>query len=171
MKYLILLLGLYTFCFASLDKIDSFEADFVQNITDDKNKVLTYKGHILASKPQLALWSYSDPVKKDVYINNRTVTIVEPEIEQVIIKKIESNFDFFKLVQNAKLIQKNNYIAEYKGTIFKIITKNNTIKSILYLDEFENSVEIIFSKQIENKLINIELFQANYPLEFDIIFD
>jgi len=171
MKFFTLLLTFYSICFASINTLTSFEADFVQTIKDDKNKVLTYKGHIIASKPQFAIWSYTEPIKKDVYINNWSVTIIEPEIEQVIIRKIESNFDFFKLIENAKKIKKNIYIAQYKGSIFKIKLLNNSIESIEYLDEFENSVKILFIKQIENKLVDKNIFQARYPLDYDVIMD
>ena len=68
MKYLIVLLLVFTQSYASLDQINSFEADFIQSVTDEKNKVLTYSGHVIASKPQKALWNYIKPVEKTVYI-------------------------------------------------------------------------------------------------------
>ena len=156
---------------ASLGDIVSFQADFTQSVTDDKKKVLTYNGSVLASKPQNALWRYSKPVNKDVYINSHRVTIIEPEIEQVIIKRIESNFDFFNMIKNAKKIEKNIYMAIYKNSEFTITTKDELIKSISYIDEFENSVEVIFDNQKQNDKINKELFIPNIPLEFDIVRD
>ena len=156
---------------ASLGDIVSFQADFTQSVTDDKKKVLTYSGSVLASKPQNALWRYSKPVNKDVYINSRRVTIIEPEIEQVIIKRIESNFDFFNMIKNAKKIEKNIYMAIYKNSKFRITTKDELIKSISYIDEFENSVEVLFDNQKQNDKINKELFIPNIPLEFDIVRD
>ncbi len=156
---------------ASLGDIVSFQADFTQSVTDDKKKVLTYSGSVLAAKPQNALWRYSKPVNKDVYINSRRVTIIEPEIEQVIIKRIESNFDFFNMIKNAKKIEKNIYLAIYKNSEFRITTKDELIKSISYIDEFENSVEVIFDNQKQNDKINKELFIPNIPLEFDIVRD
>jgi outer membrane lipoprotein carrier protein len=171
MKYLILLTFFVTLSFASLGEIDSFEADFTQSITDDKGKKLTYTGHIIASKPQSALWNYIKPVKKDIYISEYSVTIIEPEIEQVIIRKISSNFDIFKLIKNAKEIEKNRYLTTYKNTKFSITTKNNLIKSISYIDEFDNNVEIIFKNQKQNKEINKEIFYPNIPVEYDIVRD
>jgi len=156
---------------ASLGDIVSFQADFTQSVTDDKKKVLTYNGSVLASKPQNALWRYSKPVNKDVYINSRRVTIIEPEIEQVIIKRIESNFDFFNMIKNAKKVEKNIYMAIYKDSEFTITTKDELIKSISYIDEFENSVEVVFDNQKQNDKINKELFIPNIPLEFDIVRD
>ena len=157
--------------FASLNDIVSFEADFIQSITDDKNKTLSYNGHIVASKPQNARWSYEKPVKKDVYINNFEVTIVEPEIEQVIVKKLESNFDFFKIISKAKKVQNNIYSAFYKDSEFTIIKKGTLIESISYLDKFENRVKITFKNQKQNHNINDDLFRPLFPLEFDIIRD
>jgi len=157
--------------FASLEDIVSFEADFTQSITDEKNKTINYNGHIVASKPQNARWSYIKPVKKEVYINDFEVTIVEPEIEQVIIRRIESNFDFFKMIHNAKKIEANRYVANYRDVKFTIIMKNKFIESISYLDEFENNVKIVFKNQKQNQKINETVFRPFFPLEFDIIRD
>ncbi len=171
MKPFFIILFITAELFASLDTIVSFDADFVQSITDDKDKTISYNGHILATKPQNARWSYFKPVKKEVYINDYEVTIVEPEIEQVVIRKIESNFDFFKMIANAKESSKDNYTATYGETFFKIKKNDNLIESISYLDEFENRVTIIFKNQKQNQSINKSLFTPIYPLEFDIIRD
>jgi len=171
MKSILLMTILFTFSFASLTNIYSFEANFVQNITDEKNKVLTYSGHLVAAKPMYAKWEYLKPIKKDVYINSHNVTIVEPEIEQVIVKRIESKFDFFNIVESAKKIQENIYEAYYKEVKFTITVKKSIIESISYLDEFDNNVEVLFSKQKQNIKIDIAMFRAKFPLEFDIISD
>lgn len=171
MKHIFLLIIFFTLSFASLNELNSFEADFKQSITDEKDKVLTYSGHMVALKPQNAIWNYTKPVKKDIYVNSYSVTVIEPEIEQVIIRKIDFNLDFFKMIQNAKEIEKNRFLALYKEKKFTIITQNNTIKSISYIDEFENRVEIIFENQKQNREIDIEIFQPMIPSEYDIIRD
>lgn len=157
--------------FASLENITSFEADFTQSITDDKNKTLNYTGDIVALKPQNAKWSYIKPVKKTVYINDFEVTIVEPEIEQVIVKTLESNFDFFKMIANAKKTGDNRYETIYKNTKFTIIQNGSFIGSISYIDEFENRVNIIFKNQKQNQSVNKDIFTPRFPLHFDIIRD
>lgn len=171
MKYALALLLSYTLSFASFDAINTFQADFTQSVTDDKDKSLVYKGHVVASKPQNAVWNYTKPIKKDVYINRYNVTVVEPEIEQVIVRRIESNFDFFNMIQNAKKIEKDVYEAHYKESKFTITTKNRLIESISYIDEFENKVKILFENQKQNEDVNVELFIPKYPLEFDIVRD
>ena len=171
MKELLLLMLSVTLATASLNNITSFKANFKQTITDDKKKVLIYKGDLVAQKPQNALWRYSSPVKKDVYINSRNVTIIEPEIEQAIVKEIESNFDFFRMIHNAKKVDKNHLIAHYKNSKFTIEIDNENILSISYIDEFENDVKITFTQQIVNKDYHEDTFIPKIPLEFDIIRD
>lgn len=171
MKYLFLAILISAQLFASLEEITSFEADFTQSITDEKDKTLIYSGHIVALKPQNVKWSYKEPVKKDVYINRFEVTVVEPEIEQVIIRRIESNFDFFKIISNAKKIEENKYLAYYRDSKFTIIKNKSFIESISYLDEFENRVKITFKNQKQNQNIDETVFKPIFPLEFDIIRD
>jgi len=169
MRHIFLSIIFFTFSFASINNINSFKADFVQKITDEKNKVLSYNGHIVASKPQNAIWTYLNPIEKYVYISSSTITIIEPEIEQVIIRHIDSNFNFFNMIQNAQKISKDRYIAHYQESKFNISTQNNLLKSISYIDEFENSVEIIFSNQIQNIQINESTFIPSIPSEYDIV--
>ena len=171
MKYILATLLCSTLSFASLNNIHSFEADFTQSVTDDKNTSLNYNGYIAAQKPQNAVWNYKEPVKKDVFINQHSITIIEPEIEQVIIRKIQSNFDFFMMIKNAVKIGTDTYKAHYKKANFTIKMQNDLIKSISYKDEFENDVLISFEKQKQNNTINEKIFMPIIPIEFDIIRD
>lgn len=171
MKHFFLIILVNIGLFASLEEITSFEADFTQSVTDEKNKTINYSGHVAASKPQNARWSYYKPVKKEVYVNNFEATIVEPEIEQVIIRSIESTFNFFKMISNAKKIDANKYLAHYKDSNFTIVKKGALIESISYLDEFENRVKIVFKNQKQNQIINEAVFKPVFPLDYDIIRD
>ena len=171
MKYIFFLIFFFTSGLASFDFINSFESDFIQTVTDEKNKTLTYKGHLIAQKPQNAMWNYLLPVKKNVYITSYNVTIVEPEIEQVIVKKIESTFDFFTMIKNAKKVKENVYIAKYKESEFTITKNGKFVESISYADEFENKVKILFENQKQNQIINEQLFIPKFSADYDIIND
>ena len=157
--------------FASFNNLTSFDADFVQTITDEKNKELVYEVHIKALKPQNALWEYTKPIDKSVYINSFNVIIVEPEIEQAIIKRLKTSFDFFNMIKAAKKTSDNQYTTLYGDTIFTIRTDNKKILSISYIDEFENNVKIIFKNQTNNLPIKKVTFFPNLPAEYDIIRD
>jgi outer membrane lipoprotein carrier protein len=171
MKQLFLSLVFCTLSFASFDDINSFKADFTQSVTDEKNKILTYEGSIVASRPQNAMWNYAKPIKKEVFISLNNITIIEPEIEQVIVRNVESHFDFFNMIKNAKKIKEDTYTATYKESIFTITTKNALIKSISYVDEFDNKVKIVFKNQKQNERIDEQIFTPNIPLDYDIIQD
>ena len=171
MKFIFIFIIITTYLHSSLKDINSFEADFIQSITDDKKNVLTYTGHIIASKPQNAKWNYIKPIQKEVYINRFEVTIIEPEIEQVIIKRVELEFDFFNMIGKAKEIKENIYLAKYNNSEFTIILSEKLIKSIIYIDEFENNVEIVFKNQKQNNKIDLKKFTPIFPLYYDIIRD
>ena len=169
MKYLYTVFLLITSLFSDAINLDSFSANFTQTITDEKGKLLIYKGSLKAKKPQYAAWNYTSPVEKNVYINANKITIVEPELEQVIIKSIENKFDFFSMIKDAKKIAENLYVTHYRDTEFKIKIENSLIESITYRDEFENEIVILFTDQLQNGNIDLEEFTASYPLNYDII--
>ncbi len=169
MKYILTLILLYSALFADLSTLNSFRADFTQTITDDKGKTLSYKGSIKAKKPQYATWNYTSPVEKNVFINADKIVMVEPELEQVVIKHIENKFDFFNMIKYAKQIDENLYIAHYKDTKFQIKIVNSIVSSIMYEDEFGNQIDISFKNQLQNTPIDSKEFTPVYPLNYDII--
>ncbi|MDX9814614.1 MAG: LolA-like outer membrane lipoprotein chaperone [Sulfurimonas sp.] len=167
----LLFLLIYTNLFASLNDIQSFEADFIQNITDMKQHTISYSGHMVALRPSDALWSYTKPVKKEVYMNPYELTIVEDELEQVIVKKVDTNFDFFRMLSGAKKIDDTTYKASFNDIEFTIATEKNLVKSISYTDEFENSITIDFTNQKLNHKIEKSTFTPKFSLDYDIIRD
>ena len=169
MKYFLLLLITISFLYSKNINIDSFKANFVQTLTNDKGNSLVYKGVVVASKPQNMLWNYTYPAKKDIIIKEHKVTVIEYDIEQVQIRNIHGNFNFFKILKNAKKVKDNIYIAKFNNIEYKLNFKNNEINSISYLDELENNISITFTKQEENKKIDINIFTPLIPLDFDII--
>ena len=169
MRYIFLIATIISLGFSNILEINSFEADFKQVVTNDAQNKLTYEGHVSAIKPQSALWIYTKPTQKQIYIDSSRATIIEPDIEQVIIKHISTSFDFFNMLSNAKKVQDNIYVATFQNIKYKIELQNNNIHSITYTDELENQVVITFSHQVKNKKINKELFIPIIPMGFDII--
>jgi len=156
--------------YANISDMNYFEADFTQKIVDDKNKTIAYKGHVVAAKPQYALWQYKTPINKKVYISPSKITVIEPDLEQVIMKQISENFDFFALIKNAKKVNKISYIANFKNHKYTItLNDKNDIEFISYIDEFDNHVKIVFEKQLKNKEYKKEIFIPVIPEEYDII--
>ncbi|SFV51722.1 Outer membrane lipoprotein carrier protein LolA [hydrothermal vent metagenome] len=155
-----------------LQNLTSFEANFTQTIDDKEKKVVKYEGKIFADKNlQKAKWSYYKPIRKDVYIQKKLVTIVEPELEQVIIRKISNDFDIFELLKNAKKIGKDLYLTKYKKYSFKLYSNGKDIQKLVYKDDFDNLVTIKFKHQKYNQKIDPVLFTPDAPKDYDLIIE
>jgi len=172
MKQVLILLFLLSDLFAGIPlNFSSFEADFVQQINDESKKIVKYYGKVYAKKPKTALWKYIKPIKKDVYINDNAVVIVEPELEQVILRRIAGDFDIFSLLKRAKKVGKNKYEARYKKTLFTLYFDGKNIQKLIYKDSFENLVTIIFSNQKYNTKFDKTIFEPKYPKDYDLILE
>ncbi|MBE0498897.1 MAG: outer membrane lipoprotein chaperone LolA [Campylobacterales bacterium] len=169
MKYILVLSLLMSSLFAFGENIQNFEADFVQTITDEENKTLTYAGTMHAKRPNSVLWLYTDPINKKIYVNSKFAVIVEPELEQAIVKKLEGEIDFFGILASAQIVDKNHYKAIYKNISFTLKERDGVIEALSYTDPLENKVQIRFSKQKQNRPMEQSLFTPKIPKEFDII--
>lgn len=152
-------------------KIDfhSYEATFIQTVTDPKGKVIKYSGDVILSAPNNARWHYQEPIEKILYISELKVFLVEPELEQVIINRLEKHIDVFSILDKAKKIKDDRFETKFGDKIYTIVYKNSDIVSIEYKDELDNSVKILFSKQIKNKDYNINIFKPLIPNGYDVI--
>ena len=171
MKYIFLLTTMISLGFSNIFEIDSFNADFEQIITNDAKNELKYSGHVSAIKPNSALWLYTKPTKKQIYISDNKATIVEPDIEQVIIKHLNNSFNFFNMLKSAKKISDDVYLAKFQNIEYKIKIHKKSIESISYQDELENSVVITFINQTQNTKIDAKIFTPIIPADFDVIED
>jgi len=169
MKYLLIFTLFFNSLFAFGENIQSFEADFVQTITDEESKVLQYKGTMHSKRPALVLWNYTSPINKKIYINKKRAIIVEAELEQAIIKHLRGEIDFFEILAKAKMLDETHYIAYYKDLEFTLEEENGVIISLAYTDQLENKVIIAFTNQKQNRPIEDKFFIPKVPKDFDII--
>ncbi|MDD2357011.1 MAG: LolA-like outer membrane lipoprotein chaperone [Thiovulaceae bacterium] len=169
MKKTIILSLLCANLFGFAENLNTFSAHFVQTVVDDKKTTIKYNGDIKAKRPNMAMWNYTNPVKKEIYINSSDLVIIEPEIEQVILKKVGNTIAFFEMLKNAKKVNNELYKATYEKLKIDIHVKANKIDSITYLDELENRVTIQFTNQVENQKMDDKVFSAKIPADFDIV--
>lgn len=169
MKFFIFLALLTSSLFAFGEKIQSFEADFVQVITDEENKTLKYKGKIYSQRPNQVMWHYTDPINKKIFIQDRRAVIIEPELEQAIIKRLQGELDFFTILTSAKTTDNTYYKTNYKDIDFTLKVVENKIESLMYVDQLENKVQITFSNQKQNSPIRADTFSPYIPLDYDVI--
>ena len=169
MKTLFLILGLTSLLSAFSQNLKTFSADFEQRITDENKQVISYKGHVWADKANQALWLYNSPISKKVYIQGGDVKIVEEDLEQVIIKRLSKDIDFFALLKEAKKVDSETYKAIYLDNTYTVSVEGDKIERISYVDTFANKVEILFTAQKRNLKIDNKVFSYTIPDDFDVL--
>jgi outer membrane lipoprotein carrier protein len=153
----------------NLKAFKTIQSDFVQKVTNDQHKTITYTGQFYATHDKKALWVYEKPVTKKIYFNDTKVIIIEPELEQAIITNLENTPNIAQLITQAKEIAKNTYATSFMETTYTIYATPTSIDKVTYNDKLDNHVEILFSNQSTNLFLEDSLFQADIPLGFDLI--
>ena len=170
MKLLILYFFFATALIANnIKNINSFEAFFKQSIINSSNKEIIYTGKLYIKKPLQILWQYNEPIEKFVYIENNQVTIIEPELEQVIISKLDKEFNILELLDNSTQISASEYLATFNNTQYKLTILDNKLQQISYKDSIDNDIFISFSNIHQNKSISDKIFEFQIPKSYDVI--
>ena len=139
--------------------IKTYQANFTQSVTNPSGKTIIYYGFVDLKQPNKMLWSYTQPIKKYVYMNNQNIIIDEPELEQAIYTKLENEINLLEFLNEPDLVD-DKYKLEFNGE--KLI-------SIFYIDQMDNKIMIKLSNIKINKKIPEQLFQFFAPLNYDII--
>ncbi|NWF66012.1 MAG: outer-membrane lipoprotein carrier protein LolA [Campylobacterales bacterium] len=154
---------------AEFEYIESFEAKFIQKIVSNKNKI-EYIGEMMAKKPSFVKWVYNSPVVKTVCIDKKELLIIEYDLEQAIITKMDDAIDFLSILKSAKKADNNLFKANYEGVEYSIfLTEKSKIEKITYTDKNENQVEIKLTDSKINQKLDSEALKCSIPSEFDII--
>jgi outer membrane lipoprotein carrier protein len=149
--------------------LQSFHAHFVQTITDENNKSIVYRGTLWAQRPDSALWHYRKPVEKSIYIRSGEVVVIEPDLEQAIVRRLNEDIDFLEILSRARKSGPELYEAQYGSQTFFIALQGDVVDAISYHDSFDNDVTITFSDQKQNTPIDPERFRVSIPPSYDII--
>ena len=169
MRIVVLLGSFLSLLMGFSENIQTFSSDFEQHITDEQNKTLTYRGHVWSKRPDLALWHYREPIEKMIYVQGQNVVIIEPDLEQVLMRHIDRDIDLLAILKTSKPLGNGKHEAHFESQRFIITEKQGIIERIDYFDPFDNKVVLQFNAQEQNKPINDEKFKATIPRDYDII--
>ncbi len=150
-------------------ELSTIQSDFIQTIVDDHNKSIIYHGQLWAKKPSMAHWNYSKPIKKDIYMLQSKITIIEPDLEQAIIKSIGDNIDIIAIIANSNKLTSEHYVAKYNEKKYHIYLDKKVLKSLQYVDDFGNKTVIDFINMRQNIDINNSNLKVVIPEDYDII--
>ena len=168
-KLLPLIFVLIAYSYAKIN-INSFVSDFVQTITNDQNKTITYKGKLYFKAPNKVRWIYTKPLHKEIFILGPKMVIIEPDLEQAVVKTFNEEKTLAQIIQDAKKVDKNRYVGTYKGKKYTIWLTNGVLHKITYQDRMQNRVTITFSHPKQNIEINDSVFTYTIDPDFDVIY-
>ena len=149
--------------------VKTFEASFTQSIVNPSGNEVKYDGVLYIQEPDIIKWQYKTPIEKLVYVKKKSVTIIEPELEQAIVTKIDQEINIINLLKNATKISKNNYLSLFNNVEYSLTIENSKLTKIAYKDEIENNVMISFANIQQNHKIDQNVFRFSIPMHFDII--
>jgi len=174
MKLLLTLTALIATLNANITLPKSFESGFKQSITSDKGNVINYDGSVIFQNIEgarsLFKWNYLSPTKKEVCTDSIQLIVVDHDLEQVSNYRIDEGIDLVSILDIAEKITESDYKAKYKDTEYLItVDKKQQLKKIIYVDNLDNGVKIIFTNMAYNKEIEINKLECTAPQEYDII--
>ena len=171
MRLLSLLLLASSLLSASIELPGNFQADFIQKVTNTKNKEITYRGKVRFSDETLFKWSYKEPTQKEVCTDGSELLVVDHDLEQVSAYRISNGINIAKIVKQAKPHSKNIYVAVYENKKYTIqVDTQQKLHSIAYYDDLDNKVQILFKHMKYGKgSLPTESMKCNYPINYDMI--
>lgn len=188
MKLLLSLSTLIITLNASITLPTNFETNFQQSITNDKGKVIKYEGSVKYQNIKelisdgvgiqtefsrnLFKWNYTNPTKKEVCTDGIQLTVIDHDLEQVSNYLIDDKgINLEEILKVAIPLSLKDYKATYNETEYLItLDKKNQLSQIVYVDELDNGVKIIFSNMHYNLPTFTEtLLECNTPKGYDII--
>lgn len=169
MRYIISCLLLFINLFGAFEDVNTFNAEFKQTIVNEQNKKIEYEGVVYIKRPGFAFWEYQKPILKQVYLIEKEVVIIEPELEQVIVTEVDGAIDFLKILNDSKKISSDLYETLIKDQKYLLFIENDLLKRVQFIDKMDNRVDIEFFNQKKNSKIEERVFEPIIPEEFDII--
>lgn len=168
-KFLALCLGLVLSLSANPLLFKSIAANFTQSIKSGDSEAV-YEGSFYARADNYALWSYSSPSQKSIYFTPQNVLIVEPDLEQAILTKLDKNVNLISILAGAKQVSSSLYKAYFDGVeYFVTLDKDGVVSRIDYKDSLDNRVKIVLSGVKTNISLDDEIFKPSIPSSYDVI--
>lgn len=167
MRILFVLMLFFPHLFAFDVDFKNLHADFIQTVSSKQGKI-TYRGNFILQDGK-AFWSYEEPSKKEIYINDDEIVIIEHDLEQVIVSKLKKLPNLNEIFKKAKKRTPSKFEARYENINYIIELEEDEIKKISYEDALENFVSIMLFNVRRNQAIDATIFTPKYPAHYDIV--
>ena len=177
--------------FSFIKSLNSFSASFKQNTYQNDGSLLSESnGNLIYKKKAKYILEYENPSKIKFVSDGQFITTYDEELEQAIIQSYKNTFkeNIIDIMTNEVLIKEKFTLKSYvKGddyfikffplksdiedNIFLLVIKNNRIKEISFMNDFEQSVIMKFKNFKNNVSVVDSLFKIDIPKNFDVIVD
>ena len=170
--FLALILAMVSANAQGIDIPVSFKANFLQQVTNTKGKVIKYRGKIYFNSPSNTKWVYNSPTRKVVCSISKKLTVIDHDLEQVSYYSIDRGLNLAKVLRKARQYRGRTYTTKYKGKLYTIvINSKNQIEQIAYKDNLDNTVNLIFTSiKYRNKPFSNSKFICPRPKNYDTIY-
>jgi len=168
MKKILLTISIAVGCFAAGLSFKSLQSDFTQ-VVNSEGKSVSYQGRFYANSDNTALWIYESPTPKRIYFSAERVVVIEDELEQAVISRLDDTPNLTQILAAAKQIEPALYKADYDGVDYLIAMKNGLPLNIDYKDKLGNKIKITLKNPVKDAEISKETLTPIIPQGYDII--
>lgn len=168
MRKILLTTLLAASCFGAGLNFKSLQSDFTQ-VVNSEGQSVSYQGRFYAKSDNTALWIYESPTPKRIYFSNERVIVIEDELEQAIISRLDDTPNLAQILAHAEQIQPTLYKAIYDGVDYLIAIKNGLPTTIDYKDKLGNKIKITLKNPTKDGAIPKETLTPVIPQGYDII--
>lgn len=150
-----LLVGVSSLSYAEeIMKFTTLSASFTQTVTD--KTVHTYQGTLVIQKPFKAVWRYTKPIAREIYIDKGSVTTYEPRLSQATVSSVDKSINVVGILKMASKVKDGLYRASYDKKDIFITTEDGVIDTIKYTDPLGGNVTIKLSNVVLNSPLKQE---------------
>ncbi|MDO5045301.1 LolA-like outer membrane lipoprotein chaperone [Campylobacter sp.] len=168
MKKISAILLFCTAVFANSLSFKTLESDFIQTITSNDTNI-DYYGKFYAREDNKALWIYDKPTPKKIYFDKNRVVVIEDELEQAIISRLENTPNLASILKKATRIKDDLYKTKFDDVEYFIAIKNDLPTRIDYQDKLGNKIKILFENAKKDEAISEEILTPVIPSFYDVI--
>ena len=171
-------------------KTHAMRANFYQIVTDRQGqKIQEVYGEMQLKRPNMFRWDYNKPFEQQIISDGKQVWLYDTELAQVTVRALskalgsspaallaggESLDKNFKLVNlpakdNLDWVSANPNDADSGFEKISLGFKNDLLQEMSLVDTFGHQTKIVFSKQLQNPVIDTKTFLFKPPKGVDVV--
>jgi len=177
---------------AFLEKTQSLSANFQQKLVDQYGYLLQQStGTLKMQRPGKFRWDYVLPYPQNIISNGEKIWMYDSELEQVNVRKYDQllasspinlldkkqKLDIEFIIKSMPSSENQNWIkllpknaeSDFKAMVVGL--QNGNIKTMRFVDNFNQQTDIEFEQLVVNPSFNSSEFEFNAPEGTDVIGD